>query len=391
MANRIEKTSQPWSKVEAWLGDHVYEIISLLILITGLIFFMCHQNYDLSSPIDSSIWGQYGDYVGGLIGTLLAYVSIKLLNRNLQEQIKANKKLQESNELNQKVALLQQLNDTFATLFELYQTHPVKKDPINICELRSFNYQGNVYKDRVKEATNKFYDFYVENRSKLSSYFRLLYRIMQIIDEAEVAEDIKKRYVKIFRCQLTEDELFLLRYNASTHYGKKMQVYINRYNLLKHLPKTRLMEFKNLFVGDEIVEYENLLDQIVNTIRKTLVDKLSVIDGIDDKNQHNNSKKLNDIQITYDITKSSVKISLIYQSSQLKISDDTLQMFLRYFILDTFVYSLYEHYQTESSLEIEEDIIKEMGSQKHTVWISLKSKEGYLLVFSQRQLNEPQK
>lgn len=391
MEGRIERTSQSWlKKARDGLGDHVYEIISLLILIIGFLFFIYHRNYDLSSPIDSSLWGQYGDYVGGLIGTLLAYVSIKLLNRNLQEQIKANKKLQESNEHNQKVASLQQFDNTFTTLFELYQTQPVKKDQIDICELKSFSCQGTVYKDRVKEATNKFYDFYAGNRSKLSSYFRLLYRIMQIIDEAEVAEDIKKRYAKILRCQLTEDELFLLRYNASTHYGRKMQLYINRYNLLKHLPKTHLMEFKNLSKGNWIVEHEKLLDQIFNSIRKTLVDKLSVIGGIDDKSQQDNSKELNNIQMTYDITKSSVKISLIYMSSQ-EISDTVLQMLLRYFMLDIFVYSSYEHYQTESSLEIEDDIIVEKGSKKHTVWISLKSKEGYSLVLSQGQLNEPQK
>ena len=55
-------------------------------------------------------------------------------------------------------------------------------------------------------------------------YYRLLYRIMQTIDDANVDDDTKRRYAKIFRCQISEEELILLRYNASTHYGKKMQV-----------------------------------------------------------------------------------------------------------------------------------------------------------------------
>ena len=66
---------------------------------------------------------------------------------------------------------------------------------------------------------------------------------MQTIDEAKVSDALKRRYAKIVRCQLSEDELLLLRYDALTINGSKMRSYINRYNLLKHLPLTKLLEF----------------------------------------------------------------------------------------------------------------------------------------------------
>ena len=34
--------------------------------------------------------------------------------------------------------------------------------------------------------------------------------------EAKVDDDTKRRYAKIFRCQISEEELILLRYNALT-------------------------------------------------------------------------------------------------------------------------------------------------------------------------------
>lgn len=88
MGSKIEKTKKSRMLIlNDWLKGHAYEIIAILIMVIGAVLFGLHREYDSSKPIDGGLWGQYGSYVGGLVGSLLAYVSIRLLNRNLQEQI----------------------------------------------------------------------------------------------------------------------------------------------------------------------------------------------------------------------------------------------------------------------------------------------------------------
>ncbi len=140
-----------------------------------------------------------------------------------------------------------------------------------------FNCKKIAYRDRVEEAKSEFSKFYATNRLVLSAYFRLLYRIMQTISEAQVDGCVKLRYAKILRCLLTEDELFLLRYNAMTHYGNKMQPYINQYNLLKHLPLMRLLEFHFESVSTLSAQYKDLFDNIFLDVRKYLINTLCQI------------------------------------------------------------------------------------------------------------------
>lgn len=235
----------------------------------------------------------------------------------------------------------------------------------------------------------------MKNHSLLSSYYRLLYRIMQTIDEAAVDNDIKRRYAKIFRCQISEEELILLRYNAFTHYGKKMQVYINRYNLLKHLPKMHLLEFKDPSILAMVDGQAELFDRIIVEIRRKIIEGISV-DGIKEPELWNSSNKieLENLDIVFAILKSSVKIDLVYvmpKGTGSKAFDDPLQSLLTFYILETFVYASFGCYQSISSVDITSDIRIERQYRKHTVWVQLKSKNDYALVLSPKQLDRPQK
>lgn len=393
MDSKIEKTNKSKKKkCFDFLLDYAYEIIVIIILLVGIVFFTLHRNYDISMPIDGGLWGQYGDYVGGLVGTLLAYISIKLLNKNLQEQIIANKELRTSNEDNRKVAALQQFANSFSTLMDLYRNYQTSVKNLDMNWMKESTCINKDYEKRVKEAIDTYLKFYETNHSLLSSYYRLLYRVMQIIDEANVDDDTKRRYAKIFRCQISEEELILLRYNASTHYGMKMQVYINRYNLLKHLPKMHLLEFKESSILNLVNGQEDLFDRLLIEIRQKIMDGIS--SGVDVFTQKPNKIELDNFDIIFDISKSSVKIELVYvgaKGSKNNISDDSLQLLLKFYIYETFVYASFGCYQSLTSIDISSDINTERNSKKHTVWVKVKSKENYALVLSAAQLEKPQK
>lgn len=73
----------------------------------------------------------------------------------------------------------------------------------------------------------------------------MLYQLMYFILNAEgIEESIKVRYAKAVRGNLTDAEMVLIRYNCYCESGKKMQKYVNEFNLLKHLPLMSLKEFR---------------------------------------------------------------------------------------------------------------------------------------------------
>lgn len=375
------------------------EFTIVLLLGVGLIFFLWKRNYDSSAPISASVWGQFGDFVGGLIGSLIAYISVRLLNRNLQEQIQANIDIRKNNENSRKVFELQQFDKTFTTLVELYREQKIQVGKLSLNEFNLYGCKSDSYKDRVAEAKNKFSEFYASNRLILSSYFRLLYRIMQTIRDAKVDECVKIRYSKIFRCLLSEDELLLLRYNAMSNYGVKMQICINQYNILKHLPFMRLLEFHYDSVSNLSLQYKDLFDNIFLDVRKYLVDAFCQ-KLVDDK-KFEQKYKINNRTFRVIVSwtseqKSEVKVEISYSlagttAANRVVNDESIIKLLEYFMSEIFVYVSFERYQKVEKIKIQADSNTEKRSRNHTIWATVSQTEGYPLVLSQVQLKEPEK
>ncbi|ELK8328996.1 hypothetical protein RZY45_002916 [Vibrio vulnificus] len=102
-----------------------------LILIAGLIYllvsgtyighFVFRLNYVLSN--DPAVWGQLGDYLGGVLNPALSFISIFLLIKSLKLQFDANKTLTEEREeikLNEKRRTFENL---FFNLIESRRMH----------------------------------------------------------------------------------------------------------------------------------------------------------------------------------------------------------------------------------------------------------------------------
>lgn len=76
--------------------------------------------------------------------------------------------------------------------------------------------------------------FYEKHNTELGHYFRLLYNIMNFINESDV--DNQKFYAKILRAQLSDSEIAILFYNGLSKNGvSKFKPLIERYGLLKNL------------------------------------------------------------------------------------------------------------------------------------------------------------
>ncbi|CUH54074.1 putative phage abortive infection protein [Shimia marina] len=84
----------------------------------------------------------------------------------------------------------------------------------------------------------QLYDILFE--PNLGPYFRLMYNCVRQIENSGASEEEKEAYSKILRAQLSSPEVKLLMFNCSTSWGEEFKPWVEKYRLLKHLPR----EFK---------------------------------------------------------------------------------------------------------------------------------------------------
>ena len=234
-------------------------LVAVALTIIGFFFFISHRYFSLATPIDGSVWGEFGDFIGGVIGTIIAYISIRLLVATLNTQAYGNNITKEAADLSLYESKLQKLSHDFKMMLDLYHTTLAKfnADDINPGAPSGLEFlirkkdaivdryasSDNRYKTRNEAAIKMFNDFYAENRQVASVYFRIIYRLLELIFMADVESEDKAKFAKMLRCQLSEEELFYIRYNAMTNNGANIRKYLNQYNMMKHLPELALLEF----------------------------------------------------------------------------------------------------------------------------------------------------
>jgi hypothetical protein len=233
-------------------------------------------------------WGQLGDYIGGLLNPLVAgfalmalVVSIRLQKAELAETRKELENSRLAMEEQAKTAEQQRREQRFFDLLNLYQEM-----------LKSFVINGSSGKaalnnwDKLSAQTLDCVSFLVygwsqfpslkngapirskeeieywknngkgnkasfsENRIKttwssfspiLDHYFRTIFSILGELEKLLGSDHW--RYGKLFRAQLSRDELTLLAFNLLfDEEGKKMRPRVAKYGLLKHLAQSKLRD-----------------------------------------------------------------------------------------------------------------------------------------------------
>lgn len=358
-------------------------IISLGISFFMLYLFMWHrkENVGYDYPVATDEVGQYGDFVGGVIGTILSVVLL-YLTLKLQREDSSN---------NSKIYKAQQLNDEFFHLLDMY--HKIL-DTLSFNDDESF-YEGKIalHKNiedmygsfdssislpiRRKAAVSVYQDFYAKERDFAPVYFRTLYRICEIVDNADCEEKKKVEYIKILRAQLTDSELILMRYNAMTPLGYKFADYINKYNLLKHIPIFLLLEYKEwrrkLTSSSDVLKVSALL----SSLRNEMSDLLKNRGG--DYNKYGSKGKYH-IKIVCNVQRTKIELLLERKKnitflpyddfSPLDyLSHNELVSLLRYYMKDCFVLNSFNKLNPRKELRIdyEDSEISEIEIIK--VWV----------------------
>ena len=359
-----------------------YIIITLLFVgMFAYIFKWQHiiHWFDNEYVVNHELLGTYGDFIGGVLGTIFALISILILIRTFNQQRAVTEKNKEQIEN-------QRFNDLFFELLRLYQSEISElcgtivrergneKITINYNNKDFFDFEKELlqrafkpttsYEGNIRGAINLYMSFYIKHRTKVAACFRTLYRIYDLLDKSDLRGNIKNSYLKIIRAQLTDSELFFIRYNAMTYYGANFISYINKYNILKHLPAFELLEFKDWWkdlnkterMGINIVFHNStrllrkiLLRKGANMAFKPFDEHLKYKFEI--RTTSNYEVKI--IQIDY----SNVNRTMEYRGFE-KFTEKKIQALLDCYLKEVFLYSNFEKFNNEEDLEFYSEPIK---------------------------------
>jgi hypothetical protein len=268
------KTLKPRRLIEtlkAWLHQWWLLIIpvTLACMAVGAYIFAFHAWPTHEVP---AAWGTFGDFVGGLlnpvVSTLTLFVAIQVWHLQRKELEETKTVLAEQ----AKTAEQQRSEQRFFDVLNLYfrtvevlgyrehhgrraleqwstnqlkgNTHDSPRDhslpwfftngfsPVS----SSGNTPQQVSIPELKTAWNKpIIDEF------LSPYLRVVFRLLTDAEALFKDPEDRRRYMKLFRAQLSSDELTLIGLNLwLSDIGQKMRPVANTYGLLKHLPKGHL-------------------------------------------------------------------------------------------------------------------------------------------------------
>lgn len=190
----------------------------------------------------------------------LQHHELQLAHEEMQAQVE---QLQAQNVTLKK----QSFEDTFFELLRL------QNDITNSIDLKAAN--GNIVKGRdcfkflyekfskawksrpvkgidEREKINRAYLlFYEDYESEVGPYFSNLYNVLKFVDTSDVGN--KKLYTNFVRAQLSSFELVLIFYSALTQLdqGGKFKALLEKYAMLKSLPKSRLLNSEHLALYGE--------------------------------------------------------------------------------------------------------------------------------------------
>ncbi len=342
---------------------------------------------DISTFDGLSPWGIFGDSVLAFIGCIIAFLSAYLLYSTLKMQIDSNAEVCRVNELTRRDAIYNKLDTSFTSLMSIYRPYKEQVNKLECMDSNSCRSQFHSYEIVQGKLIDVYRKYYSKHRKLLAAYFRVVYRILEMIDSSDVEDKNKVHYVKIFRSQLTDTEMLLLRYNAYTSEGEKMQRYINDYNLLKLLPYTMQPEIPQF---PDTIEENDLEDFLRNFHSQLTESVLRYNEGnyTDPQSVVLQSSSSIEMLAAFSIESPSQISVEVHMDSEQDISSSLIQKFWINYLEDVFIYSSYELYQREKELLIMADI-KTRLKNFILLEFTIKQIQGHTIILSSNQLRVP--
>lgn len=200
---------------------------------------------------DYSFTGQFGDSFG-VIGAVMASGAAYFAFRTYRETREANATLEADRADERKRAAepsyLNLLERRYSALDRVRMNE--NDAEWSLTWLVKASYGPGAPTATVLENYNRS----VDRVKNIGQYLRFMYHIVSYADRhfeggissgrPAVRTDLAYEYIRLFRSQLTDDEILLIAINANTDRGAGWRAYIERYALLHNLPPLFLNDLK---------------------------------------------------------------------------------------------------------------------------------------------------
>jgi hypothetical protein len=244
-------------------------ILGVITFIMAFFFFKSGENFTYEGLIKSDKFGQFGDFVGGIAGTLfsiattiLIYLTYEMQKVELAETKEALREQQKSlgeqkevmNKQRQlideqiKLQRLERFDNIFFPLLERYQTSDfIYTNSVHIKFDKPFSFKlhfqafndnysrRNVNKTSIKDKFSFLFERQEQNSERQQYFNKLLYTVA-ILDSFELQQNEKNKYVNTYlKPHLDKYEVILLFYFGLSDYGKKYKHLIEKYVLIENI------------------------------------------------------------------------------------------------------------------------------------------------------------
>lgn len=367
----------------------ILSIIGIGLLLGSAIIFVLLGSWQFSFILDEAKIGQFGDFVGGVIGSLFAFVGVilyyvalkaqhedvrinknalelqmKALNQQIEEFKAQTEELQETRKVYEEqtklyreqtsyyqqqvielknqtqISHLKRFDSCFYNLLDVFVK--IKKECTNdikgiLRNLRNHEYSNNMI-DKCKEIISLYEELFYEKSTSLSRYFETIYRLIRLIETSKIEAEEKKQYAKILCSQLTSNDLSILYYSYFSDVVTNAKTFAITYNMLSNLTIFDKIELQ-IEMRDkriQLLKYCNEISKVFDANLKRYMD----IEGNDicitEDLPFLDIKSLYGLNISEDIFCFSMIYSLDIWKNQNTITIENNIQYLKMFIYDYF-------------------------------------------------------
>lgn len=252
-----------------------FGLVGLAAIVVPPILYFCFLGFGGKISDRQDVWGQFGDFVGGVTNPTISFLAYLALLTTIYLQSQMHLREQDWGRYTSLETSFFTLLDTFtrhvdamdvnvfgyrvssASLFERNsgqdQTPSVRgKDCFveifkHLIE-QEYNTSGTVPRDR-RHIHDVYIRVYKKYSNDLGHYYRLFYNIVRYVHEYETEDQVRGRLIRLLRAQLSDYELGLLFYNGLSEFGQRLKPLIERYSLLDNLPSEMVLceEYRQLY------------------------------------------------------------------------------------------------------------------------------------------------
>jgi uncharacterized membrane protein len=264
----VDRLAPHRRRFRAYVRAALYVGLLVWLALTALYLYEFHGG--LSG--DQALWGQFGDFLGGVLNPIFAFASflivlVALYEQRLQsEDERLDRNTQ--NALATMTEILHRVNDEVANLH--YEYEHVVRDGVASARGTLVEVTGReVFRRMFAAALKKPYEhgsardapdreryvalskkLYAEWGHELGVYFRLLQHLFTFIDSSGLTFADKTRTANFARAQLSSYELSILFYDCLWGDGEAtFKPLVEKYGLFKHLREQHVLNPRDLVPG----------------------------------------------------------------------------------------------------------------------------------------------